>query len=113
MGRGLGGRVTASVVELAAGEHADTITILDPVHSQPVNPSIPLDCPPTTSIASSEERRRSVARLEWPGPQPASRVPFVQALTPETFARGVAEYAATRARFRFFPFLAMILAMVS
>ena len=113
MGRELGGRVTASVDELAAGAHADTIAILDPFHSQPVNPSIPLDCLPTTSIASSEERRRTVARLAWPGQQPPSRVPFVQALTPEIFPRGVAENAATRARFRLFPFLVMIFAMVS
>ena len=40
-------------------------------------------------------------------------VPPVQALAPETFARGVAENGATRARFRLFPLLLMILAMVS
>lgn len=39
--------------------------------------------------------------------------PFAQALAPETFARGVAENGATRARFRLFPLLLMILAMVS
>ena len=66
------------------------------------------------------ERAPSVSRILYDiATCPASAcslgraVPSVQAIVLETFARGVAENAATRARFRLFPLLLMILAMVS
>lgn len=74
-----------------------------------------LEQPPNTGVAPAVNKtavlvHRSVPRLAY---SLGRAVPSVQALTPEIFPRGVAENAATRARFRLSPLLLMILAMVS